>query len=130
MLFNKSNMKIVEWEYNEQLIGKDDKATPIRFAGLLRNKETNKPTGVWFQWSYTLKRGTDISLHCSGKDSYTIHDIPGFTIQDLALTIHQSFENFTRVFLDRLDLIDLEVANAVYPIGEEDLVFLLNELKK
>src|SRR6266545_4105212 len=108
MIFGESNMKIVHWEYNEDLLGKEDSASPKMLAGLMKNNDTDITSGVWFRWTYLLEKGNDAFLHCVGEDKYKLHDIAGFTLQDLTMLVYKSFENFQRVFKERLDLINIE----------------------
>ena len=122
-------MEIVHWEYNEALLGKDDNHGNKMTAGVMRNSDTDKITGVWFRWTYLIKSGNEVVLHCVGQDKYKVHDIQSFTIQDMTLTYLKSFENFHRVFIERMDLINIEVPLPVYNVQEEHITSLLNELK-
>ena len=57
MLFKESNMKFIHQEYNEEYLRKGDSAFPQMKAGLMKNGDTNTPTGVWFAWTYLIKNG-------------------------------------------------------------------------
>ena len=130
MLFSESNMKIIHWEYNNELIGLENKSEPTIKIGLLRNIDTDKPTGVYFRWTYLLERGNEIFLHFVSEDSYKIHNIPDFTLADFGLLFYKSGENFKRVFKERMDLIDLSVPIMMTPIPDDSWNKVLEELKK
>jgi hypothetical protein len=129
MLLGKSNMKIIHWEYNEDLAENENEGTPKLVAGAVRNRDTNKPTGVYFRWTYLLANNSDVYLHCVGEDSYKIANISEFTLEDIKLILCQSFDNFRNVFCKRLDIIGLEVPAPVFKIDDELLAPLLNEIK-
>ena len=129
-MHRKSNMKIVHWEYNEDLIGQEDNAKPTLRAGVTRNSDTDKPTGVYFIWTYLLQKGTQVCLHCVCQDSYRTVDTPNVTISELKLLLYNSILNFKEVFLERLDLLNLSVATPEYPIDDNDLKKVLEELNQ
>lgn len=129
MLFRESNMEIKHFDCNKNLVGKEDSATPKWRAGCMKDNDTDKPTGLWFRWTYLLQSGNDVVLHCVGQDTYTIHNIPEFTLELMKLNVLKSFENFTRVFLERMALENLVVLPPRYPVVDEQLQALLTELK-
>gem|GEM_PF-5958076 len=122
-------MKIIHWEYNEDLAKNENEGTPKLTAGAMRNRDTNKPTGVYFRWTYLLANDNDVYLHCVGEDSYKINSISELTLEDIKLILYKSFDNFRNVFCERLDIIDLEVPAPVFKIDNELLQPLLNEIR-
>lgn len=129
MLFRKSNMKIIHWEYNEDQFALGGTGTPKVAAGCMRNIETNVPTGIWFRWTYLLQNGNNVSIHCVGQDSYKINDIPSYSKDELGLLMCKSFENFKEVFFERLELLDIKVDSPSFEITDELLMPLFQELK-
>ena len=130
MLLGKSNMKIIHWEYNPEFDQLQNIGQPKLAAGVTRNRETNNPTGVYFRWTYILQNDTNIYLHCVAEDSYKINDFQDFSMFDLKLLLSKSFENFKVVFLERLDIIGVQVSAPTFQINDSMLQPLLQELKK
>ena len=50
------------------------------------------------------------------------------TEQEMNLVMLSSFNNFKRIFLDRMDIIGISVLPPVYQIAPEELSVLVNEL--
>jgi hypothetical protein len=73
--------------------------------------------------------GNKVVLHCVAQDSYSIPNKDSFTLQDMNLTLLRSFKNFKRIFLERMDLIGIEMPAPMYKIESQDCLVLLKGLK-
>ncbi len=129
-MLRKSNMKIIHWEYNENLIGQENNAKPEMRIGLTHDSETDKPTGVYFNWKYLLQKGNQVCLHSVCQDSYRTVDTPNLTLSELKILLYNSIQNFKEIFQERLDLLNLTVATPAYPIDDNELKKVLNALNQ
>jgi len=100
-----SNMKFIHWEYNPEFYSITDSGKADMTIGAMRNRDTDKPTGFWFKWTYLIESGNNVWLHCVCEDSYTVQDFPNATILDMVYMRNKSFENFKRMFKERMDII-------------------------
>ena len=91
-MLDNSNIKIIHWEYDEQLIGQEDQARPTLKVGLTRNINTNNPTGVYFVWTYLLKKGQQVCLHCVCQESYRTVAIPKINLSELKILLYNSLQ--------------------------------------
>ena len=130
MLFNQSNMRIVHWDYDDTLKVAQYMVTPKMKAGCMKNRDTNKSTGIYFRWTYLLESDKKVVLHCVAEDSYKVISPDEFTLQDLKLLARKSFENFERVLLERLDLISMDVIEPSFEIYDNSWLPLLEDLKR
>lgn len=122
-------MKIVHWEYNSELDESENTGEPKLAIGATRNIHDNRPTGVYFRWTYFLQNNATTYLHCVAEDSYKINDLKDFSLLDLKMLLYNSFENFKAIFLERLDIIDVHVSPPIFEIHDETLQSFLNELQ-
>ena len=104
MLLSKSNMKVIHWEYDTNLIGQEDSAAPVTRIGATIDSETGKTIGLYFVWKYLLQKGDQVCFNCVCQDSYIIKDMPGLNIIELKTLLYKSFGKFKGALLERLDV--------------------------
>lgn len=111
-----SNIKIIHWEYNEDILPKANNPTAQFKAGLTRDNDTGRPTGVYFTWKYLLEFQNKIGIHCLAQESFGFNNCKDVREDDLLTLMKISIYNFKGVFLERLDHLGIEVAPPYYPI--------------
>ena len=124
-----SNMKFVHWEYNPDLVNSIESGKTEMKVGLTFNSKTNRATGIWFSWKYFLENGEQTILNCIGQDSYAIDNLGEISLLLLLLVRDNSFENFKRVFRERMDIIGFDYPEPLFPDAAVQIQGVLDQIR-
>ena len=102
-------MEIKVWDFNQEFFETDNNNIVKMAGGLRHNSTTDKPTGVYFRWTYWLQKENTTIIRCVGESAYPI------SAADIQLTT-----------VDKLE----ELPYLTFTYDPKELDLLLMELKK
>lgn len=101
-------MEIKEWDFNQKLFGADNNSIVKMHSGITRNSDTNKPTGIYFRWTYWLQKNNTTVIKCVAQDLYRLDDSDLLIIDNSAVLImlNKSFRDYIDIVNKRLTILN------------------------